>query len=54
MTINSLTHPIQGDKTNSAWFNEYLFKLLEERDRIGLTDMIHQIDALIINVESGC
>jgi hypothetical protein len=52
--MNSLLHPIQGDKTNSAWFNEFLVKLLEERDRIGLTDMIRQIDALIINVESGC
>ena len=52
--MNSLLHPIQGDKTNTPWFNEFLVKLLEERDRIGLTEMIRQIDALIINVESGC
>jgi len=52
--MNSLQHIIQGDKANSAWFNEFLIKLLEDRDRIGLTDMIHQIDALIINVETGC
>ena len=52
--MNSLQYPIQGDKANSPWFNEFLVKLLEERDRIGLTDIIRQIDALIINVESGC
>ncbi len=54
MSTNSLMHPIQGDKANSPWFNEYLQKLLEERDRIGLTDMIQQIDAMMINVEPGC
>lgn len=52
--MNSLIHPIQGDKANSAWFNDFLFKLLEERDRAGLTEMIGQIDALMINVEPGC
>ena len=51
---NSLTHPKQGDKENSPWFNEFLIKLLEDRDRIGLTDMIRQIDALMITVEPGC
>lgn len=54
MTSPSLIHPVLGDKTNSAWFNEYLQQLLEDRDRIGLTDMIRQIDALMINVEPGC
>lgn len=54
MTSPSLIHPIQGDKENSPWFHEYLQRLLEERDRTGLTDMIHQVDALMINVEPGC
>ncbi|MCE9633042.1 MAG: hypothetical protein K8Q92_02535, partial [Methylophilales bacterium] len=52
--MNSLMHPTQGDKTNSPWFEEYLVKLLQDRDRIGLTDMIHEIDALMITVEPGC
>jgi hypothetical protein len=52
--MNSLIHPIQGDKANSAWFNEFLIKLLEDRDRIGLTEMIRQVDAMMINVEPGC
>lgn len=54
MTSPSLIHPIQGDKENSPWFHEYLQRLLEERDRTGLTDMIHQVDAMMINVEPGC
>jgi hypothetical protein len=28
--------------------------LLEDRDRIGLTEMIRQVDAMMINVEPGC
>jgi hypothetical protein len=54
IATNSLIHPKQGDKENSAWFEEYLIKLLEDRDRIGLTDMIREIDAMMITVEPGC
>ncbi|MDD4880994.1 MAG: hypothetical protein PHX10_05400 [Gallionellaceae bacterium] len=49
----SLQFPRYGDKANSAFFDEFLVKLLEERDRIGLTEAIHQIDALMITVEPG-
>lgn len=52
--MNSLEFPRHGDKTNSPWFEEFVVKLLEERDSIGLTDMIRQIDALMITVEPGC
>jgi hypothetical protein len=51
---NSLIHPKQGDKANSPWFEEFLARLLEDRDRIGLTDMIREIDAMMITVEPGC
>ena len=50
---NSLSFPRQGDKLNSDFFEEYLVRLLEERDRIGLTDMIHEIDAIMITVDPG-
>ncbi|CAK0750890.1 conserved hypothetical protein [Gammaproteobacteria bacterium] len=50
----SLVHPKQGDKQNSSWFEEFLVRLLESRDRIGLTDMIREIDAMMITVEPGC
>lgn len=43
-----------GDKENSPFFEEYLVKLLEERDRVGLTDMIGEIDVMMITVEPGC
>ena len=52
--MNSLLHPVQGDKANSPWFEEFLVKLLQDRDRIGLTEMIRQVDALMITVEPGC
>jgi hypothetical protein len=42
-----------GDKKNSEFFEEYLFRLLEERDRCGLTEMIGGIEALMISVEPG-
>ncbi|MDO9205027.1 hypothetical protein [Methylotenera sp.] len=52
--MNSLQFQRHGDKVNSAWFEEFLPKLLEDRDRIGLTDMVHEIDAMMITVEPGC
>ncbi|MDD1650519.1 MAG: hypothetical protein LUO80_09025, partial [Methylococcaceae bacterium] len=42
-----------GDKKNSEFFEEYLTRLLEERDRSGLTDMIDGVEALMISVEPG-
>lgn len=52
--MNSMQHPRHGDKSNSSWFEEFLPKLLEDRDRIGLTEMVHEIDAMMITVEPGC
>jgi len=42
-----------GDKQNSTFFEEYLQRLLEERDATGLTDMIDEIDAFLITVDPG-
>ena len=49
----SLNFPRHGDKQNSAFFEEYLLRLLEERDASGLTDRIHAIDAIMITVDPG-
>lgn len=49
--MNSIGFSRQGDKENSPFFEEYLVKLLEERDKVGLTEMIHEIDALMITVD---
>ena len=46
---HSLSFARQGDKLNSDFFEEYLVRLLEERDRSGLTDMVHEIDAIMIS-----
>lgn len=50
----SLSFPRHGDKENSVFFNEYLHKLLEERDRIGLSSLIYEIDAIMLTVDPGC
>ncbi len=42
-----------GDKQNSPFFEDYLPRLLEERDRSGLTDMIDQVEAIMITVDPG-
>jgi hypothetical protein len=49
----SLSFPRHGDKHNSTFFEDYLSRLLEERDRVGLTDMVHEIDAIMITVDPG-
>jgi hypothetical protein len=51
--ICSTNLPRFGDKQNSAFFEEYLQRLLEQRDRSGLTEMIGGIEALMISVEPG-
>jgi hypothetical protein len=50
---SSMTYPRQGDKQNSAFFEDYLVRLLEERDASGLTDMIDQVEAIMITVDPG-
>ena len=49
----STRFPRHGDKQNSAFFEEYLQRLLEERDATGLTEMIDEIDAIMITVDPG-
>jgi hypothetical protein len=49
--MNSLQFDRNGDKENSPFFEEYLQRLLNERDSSGLTEMIHEIDALMITVD---
>ena len=49
----STTFPRHGDKQNSPFFEEYLQRLLEERDTTGLTGMIDNIDAIMITVDPG-
>ncbi|MEK8089559.1 hypothetical protein [Thermithiobacillus plumbiphilus] len=50
---SSPRQPRHGDKLNSGFFEEFLERLLEDRDRSGLSEMIREIDALMITVEPG-
>lgn len=49
--MTSLSFERHGDKQNSEFFEHYLVELLNERDRVGLTDLIGQIEALMITVD---
>lgn len=49
----SLSFPRHGDKINSDFFNEYLIRLMEDRDSLGLSEMIFEIEAMMITVEPG-
>ncbi|HYN53355.1 MAG TPA: hypothetical protein VES38_01465 [Methylotenera sp.] len=51
--MNSLKFDRHGDKENSTFFEENLVRLLKERDALGLTEIIHEIDALMITVDPG-
>lgn len=51
--MDSLSFERHGDKENSAFFEQFLQELLTERDRVGLTDMIGQVEALMITVDPG-
>ncbi|WP_322629902.1 hypothetical protein [Halothiobacillus sp.] len=51
--FDSNSPPRFGDKQNSAFFEEFLVRVLAERDRCGLTEMIGGIEAILISVEPG-
>jgi hypothetical protein len=51
--VHSNSLPRHGDKQNSAFFEEYLAQLLDERDALGLSAMVNEIDAIMITVDPG-
>lgn len=51
--FDSNSFPRFGDKQNSEFFETYLHRVLAERDRCGLTELIGGIEALMIAVEPG-
>ncbi|MGD8567958.1 MAG: hypothetical protein PVJ39_07710 [Gammaproteobacteria bacterium] len=53
MLSNSINFHRCGDKQNSDFFEQYLVKLLEERDRVGLTELIGEMDAIMMTVDPG-
>ncbi len=51
--LSSMSFPRYGDKENSDFFERWLPRILEDRDREGLTENIRRIDALMLTVEPG-
>lgn len=53
MLAHSTSFKRYGDKQNSEFFEDYLVRLLEERDRVGLTELIAEVDAIMMTVDPG-
>lgn len=53
MKISSSSFPRRGDAINSTFFEDYLLRLLEERDTVGVTDIIQEVDALMLTADPG-
>ncbi|MGC9128104.1 MAG: hypothetical protein ACP5GA_05150 [Acidithiobacillus sp.] len=51
--LSSTSFARYGDKENSDFFERWLPRILEDRDREGLTENIRRIDALMLTVEPG-
>lgn len=51
--INPLNYIPKGDKHNSDYFNEYRLKIYERRIASGLNQLIGDIGAIIIQVQTG-
>lgn len=43
----------QGDKENSAYFKEFLEKIYDWRDSVGLTELIHEMHSVVIEVDEA-
>lgn len=51
--INVHNYRPKGDKKNSEYFNEYLPKIYERREKSGLEDLLMFITGIVISVEHG-
>ena len=51
--IDLHTYTPKGDKKNSDYFNEYRLKIFERRTSSGLDDLLGNIKALVVQVQTG-
>ena len=51
--INPLKYTPKGDKHNSDFFNEYRIKIFERRLSSGLNDLLGDICAVVVQVQTG-
>lgn len=53
MMINPLKYNPKGDKHNSDYFNEYRIKIYERRISTGLNDLLENMTAIVIQVQTS-
>ncbi len=53
MSLDIMTVAPLGDKKNSDFFNEYRLKIYERRKKSGLEELLENICALVVQVETG-
>ena len=53
MSLDLFSYQPVGDKKNSYFFNEYRLKIYERRRSSGLEDLLQEICALVVQVETG-
>ncbi len=53
MTNFQELYPRSGDKKNSAFFEEFLYKIYERREKTGLDQMIQGLRAVVVQLENG-
>ena len=51
--LDIFSYTPKGDKHNSDFFNEYLIKIYERRKLSGLTELLGNISAIVIQVQTG-
>jgi hypothetical protein len=53
MTLDLMTYEPVGDKKNSDFFNEYRLKIYERRKSSGLEELLGNMCAVVVQVETG-
>ncbi len=51
--MDIMTYKVRGDKKNSDFFNEYLYKIYERRQNSGIDDLVSHMRAVLLQVDSG-
>ena len=53
MSLYIMSYEPVGDKKNSDFFNEYRLKIYERRKSSGLEDLLGNMCAIVVQVETG-
>ncbi|MBT3811729.1 MAG: hypothetical protein HOF98_02760, partial [Gammaproteobacteria bacterium] len=53
MSLPIMTYQPVGDKKNTDFFNDYRLKIYQRRKSSGIDDLLENICALVVQVETG-